>query len=53
MDNVIARGFEANPSADKDTIRNDYFRPYLDDTGFVFVKGDGTSEIVDAATAEG
>ena len=52
LNNVIFRGFEANPAADKDTLRTDDFRPALDDDGFIWEKADGTTESVSATDAE-
>ena len=36
LNDVIFRGFSANPSADKDTLRTNSFRPALDDYGFTW-----------------
>ena len=53
LNNVVFRGFSANPAANLATLRTDDFRPALDDNGFTWHKADGTTEVVSAATAEG
>ena len=53
LDDVIFRGINADPAADKDSIRDNDFRPTLDDEGFTWVQSDGTEVYVSDTDAEG
>ena len=52
LDDVVFRGISADPAADKDDLRDNYFRPTLDDYGFTFLQSDGSSTSVSATDAE-
>ena len=53
LNNVLFRGFSSDPVENKDDLRENYFRPTLDDHGFTWVKSDGTEVEVSDTEAEG